>query len=91
MIKVPVSAQMQARLKRPKLHQLYLGRYLLFLLLGLIQSTLICLGDLYFLEVQCLHPFLFLLAGWVSSIVYVNLIYTLTVSSATSARRSACC
>ncbi|MBS6366421.1 MAG: YhgE/Pip domain-containing protein [Clostridiales bacterium] len=80
MIKVPVSAQMQAQLKRPKLHQLYLGRYLLFLLLGLIQSTLICLGDLYFLEVQCLHPFLFLLAGWVSSIVYVNLIYTLTVS-----------
>ena len=43
-------------------------------------SGLICLGDLYFLEIQCEHPFYFMLAGWFTSIVFVNLLYTLTVS-----------
>ena len=37
-------------------------------------------GDLYYLGIQCEHPFYFLLAGWISSIVYVNIIYTLTIS-----------
>ena len=80
MLKVTVSENSTAGLKRLKLHQIYLGRYLIFLILGLLQSTLICLGDLFYLGIQCEHPFLFLLAGWVSSIVYVNIIYTLTVS-----------
>ena len=30
--------------------------------------------------IQCEHPFLFVLSGWITSIVYVNIIYTLTVS-----------
>lgn len=60
--------------------QSYLGRFLLFMLLGLIQATIICMGDLYFLQIQCLHPLLFFVAGWVSSFVYTMLIYTLTVS-----------
>ena len=80
MLKVTVSENSTAGLKRLKLHQIYLGRYLIFLILGLLQSTLICLGDLFYLDIQCEHPFLFLFAGWISSIVYVNIIYTLTVS-----------
>ena len=80
MLKVTVSENSTAGLKRLKLHQIYLGRYLIFLILGLLQSTLICLGDLFYLGIQCEHPFLFLFAGWISSIVYVNIIYTLTVS-----------
>lgn len=60
--------------------ELYFGRLLIFLLLGLVQSTIICLGDLLFLGIQCHHPMLFLLSGWVSSIVYVTIIYTLTIS-----------
>lgn len=67
-------------MKNVKLHQMYLGRYLIFLIVGLLQSSLICLGDLFYLGIQCKHPFLFVLAGWISSIVYVNIIYTLTVS-----------
>lgn len=67
-------------LKNLKPFQKYLGRYLIFLLAGLLQATIICMGDLWFLEIQCLHPFYFLLAGWISSFVYVNIIYTLTVS-----------
>ena len=80
MIKVTASENLKRALTPLKPAQIYLGRYLLFLVLGLIQSGLICLGDLYFLGIQCEHPFLFLLAGWVSSVVYVNIIYTFTVS-----------
>lgn len=58
----------------------YLGRSLLFLAISFIQATIICLGDLLFLEIQCEHPFLFMLAGWVSALVYTFIIYTLTVS-----------
>lgn len=80
MLKTGVSAKCTEGLKKVKPHQEYLGRYLLFLIVGLMQSTLICLGDLLYLGIQCKHPFLFMLAGWFSSIVYVNIIYTLTVS-----------
>ncbi len=80
MLKVTVSENKKSGLGQVKDHELYFGRYILFLLIGIVQSTLICLGDLYFLEIQCEHPVLFVLAGWVSSLVYVNIIYTLTVS-----------
>ncbi|WP_394926811.1 YhgE/Pip family protein [uncultured Robinsoniella sp.] len=58
----------------------YLGRYLLFMTLGLIQAFIICMGDLYFLEIQCKNPLPFVAAGLLSSFVYTNIIYTLTVS-----------
>ena len=80
MLKVTVEEERKKKLFHVKNYQLYFGRYILFLIMGLIQGGLICLGDLYFLKIQCQHPFLFILAGWVSSIVYVNIIYTLTVS-----------
>lgn len=80
MLKAGVKKKELEGLTNVKEHQKYLGRYLLFLILGLLQTTLICLGDLYFLGIQCKSPLLFLLAGWVSSIVYVNIIYTLCVS-----------
>lgn len=60
--------------------QAYLGRLVFFVVLALMQSTLILLGDLYFLQVQCANPLLFLLAGWAASFVFVNIIYALTAS-----------
>lgn len=80
MLKAGVKEKELVGLTNVKNYQKYLGRYLLFLILGLLQATLICLGDLYFLGIQCKSPLLFLLAGWVTSLVYVNLIYTLCVS-----------
>ena len=80
MMKVNVNRKRQEELADVTPAQLYLGRYILFLIIGLLQSGLICLGDLYFLEIQCEHPFCFMLAGWFTSIVFVNLLYTLTVS-----------
>ncbi|MDD6310422.1 MAG: YhgE/Pip domain-containing protein [Firmicutes bacterium] len=61
-------------------HQVYLGRYILLALIGLAQALLICLGDLFFLGIQCAHPLLFVLAGLVTAIVFGNIIYTLTAS-----------
>ena len=80
MLKVNVSDNLIHKLNNPKEHQLYIGRILLLLCIGFLQSALICLGDLYFLGIQCEHPVLFVLAGCFSSLVYVNIIYALTVS-----------
>lgn len=68
------------KIKAIKPREAYLGRYLYFMMLSLIQTTVICLGDLYFLQIQCPNPFLFVLAGWIISIVFSNIVYTLTVS-----------
>ncbi len=60
--------------------QAYVGRLLLFCAVGLAQAALICGGDLFYLGVQCVHPWLLLLACLASSLVYVNLIFSLTAS-----------
>ena len=80
MLKVNVSENCMKGLKNVKLHQIYFGRFITFMIVGLFQSTLIALGDLLYLGIQCEHPFLFLLGCWFSSLVFVNIIYTLTVS-----------
>ena len=56
----------------------YFGRWLLFAAIGLIQGLIVCLGDLWLLKVQCLHPAAFVLTGMFCSFVYVNLIYALS-------------
>ena len=58
----------------------YLGRLVFFVVVGFAQSLLILLGDLFFLGVQCAHPVLFVLAGLMASLVFVNIIYALTAS-----------
>ena len=49
-------------------------------MLAVAQGIIICLGDLFFLGVQCTNIPLFILSGVVSSLVFSLLIYTLTVS-----------
>lgn len=61
-------------------HQRYWGRFALFALLSLCQSTLVCAGDLLFFGIQCQHPFQFIVVGWLAGFVFCNMIYTLTVS-----------
>ena len=80
MMKVSVDESLLAELRPYRLHQIYLGRYLLFALLALCQSTLVCLGDILFFGIQCIHPFQFILTGWIASLVFSNIIYTFTVS-----------
>ncbi|KFI95723.1 YhgE/Pip domain-containing protein [Bifidobacterium stellenboschense] len=63
-----------------RLHQEYFGRYMLFGMLALMQGTLVCLGDLLYLGVQCEHPIQFMMVGWLAALVFSNIVYTLTVS-----------
>lgn len=67
-------------LDNPKPHELFFGRYLMFLLLSLIQSTIIVLGDLCWLKIQCLHPFEFWLAAAVTSLTFSLIVYSLTIA-----------
>ena len=60
--------------------QAYFGRGLIFVLLSLVQTLIVCLGDLFYLKVQCRHPVLFVLAGLLASFVYLNLIYAITAA-----------
>ena len=60
--------------------QAYFGRYITFFLIGQAQTAITVLGDLFYVDIQCLHPFLFWLASAASSFVFTLLIYSLTVA-----------
>lgn len=60
--------------------QLFFGRYLMFFILSQIQALIIALGDLYFLQVQCKNPLLFIVTCLISSFVYSLIIYSLTIT-----------
>lgn len=66
----------------PKHYQLFLGRYGVVGLLAFLQSTLLALGNLLFLQAQAVHPFLFLVCFWVTGQVFAFIIYTLVASFA---------
>lgn len=61
-------------------HQKYLGRYGIFGLIGFVQSTLVCLGNLVFVQVQSVHPLLYMLTGWMTSLVFTLTVYTAVVA-----------
>lgn len=58
----------------------YLGRFGIFAIVGFLQGSLVSLGSVLFTQVQPEHPFLLILAGWVSSLVFTLIIYTLVVT-----------
>lgn len=58
----------------------YFGRWLLFVVLGLIQGLIVCLGDIVLLKVQCLHPALFVASGMFCSFIYVNIIFAMALT-----------
>lgn len=81
-IKVNVSRKAQTELGYPKLRQLFLGRFGVFAFLSLLQSTVLAVGNMLFLQVQVNEPLLYLICFWVSGLVFVFIIYTLVVSFA---------
>nr|WP_076389232.1 YhgE/Pip domain-containing protein [Vaginimicrobium propionicum] len=60
--------------------QEYLGRYFMFWVIGMAQSTLLMVGLIVFVEIEPAHPFLLILAGWVISTVFTSIVYTLVVA-----------
>lgn len=80
MLKVDVDRDFVAQLDHVRQHELYLGRFCLFGMLALLQATLVGLGDIYFLGIQCQDPLGYLAAAWLTALVFSAMIYTLTVS-----------
>lgn len=68
-----------AGLPRFSATQAYFGRWLFYVTIGIIQSLIICIGDLV-LGIQCENPAAFIGAGVLAGFVYVNLLYALAYS-----------
>ncbi|WP_145943348.1 YhgE/Pip domain-containing protein [Corynebacterium glyciniphilum] len=60
--------------------QAYFGRFGIFACIGLAQSTLAVLGLIFFVQIDAAHPLLLLLCGWVTSLVFMLIVYTLVLS-----------
>ena len=67
-------------LEEPKPYELFLGRYLLFFVLAVVQAAITVWGNFYLLHIQCLYPRRFLFAAFVTSFTFSLLIYSLTIS-----------
>ena len=66
--------------KNAKEYELFFGRYILFFLLGQLQSLICVYGDLNLLGVQCHEPGKLYLIAAVTSFTFTLMIYTLTIS-----------
>ncbi|MCR5451507.1 MAG: YhgE/Pip domain-containing protein [Lachnospiraceae bacterium] len=58
--------------------QEFFGRYMLFFIIGQIQTVITVLGALLFVGIQCEHPFMLMFAMSVTSLCFTLLIYSLT-------------
>ena len=59
-------------------HQAFFGRYLVFFLMGQIQTAITVGGCLFYVDIQCLHPFLFCLASSVTAFTFTLMMYALS-------------
>ncbi|AHW65225.1 Putative phage infection protein [Corynebacterium glyciniphilum AJ 3170] len=60
--------------------QAFFGRFAIFACIGLAQSTLAVLGLIFFVQIDAAHPILLLVCGWVTSLVFMLIVYTLVLS-----------
>ena len=63
-----------------KPYQAYFGRYVTYFLICSAQATITVLGDLFFVQIQCVHPFLFWVSAMGISFTFSLLMYSLTVA-----------
>ena len=80
LVRVNPSEQALEELGHPKPRHVYFGRFFFFWLLSFLQATLLGLGDLFYLNIQCIHPWYFMLSCWFTSLVFMTIIYALVVS-----------
>ena len=81
LIKVNPSENTLKKCKRkPHMHEVFLGRFGIFAFVSILQSTVMALGNLFFLEITVTDPILYLLCFWVSGLVFQFIMYTLVAS-----------
>lgn len=61
---------------RPKKYEVYFGKWLLFIFIGIFQATIASLGALYILGSYAVHPVMFVFYSIFVSIVFMTIIYT---------------
>lgn len=76
-VMIHVQVRRRKGIEEAKLHELFFGRYRLFMMIGLSQAILVALGNLLYVGIQCVHPLLFILAACVNSIVFTMIVYGL--------------
>lgn len=59
-------------------YQKFFGRYVIFFILGQVQTLVCVMGNLCYLQIQCIHPFMYWLAAAATSFVFTLFIYALT-------------
>lgn len=59
--------------------EIFFGKYLLFITIGVLQGAVVTLGDIFILKTYVLHPVLFVLFGMFTSLIFITIIYS-TVS-----------
>ena len=57
--------------------EVYFGKLLLFLTIGMTQALIVSLGDLYLLKIYCVNPALFVTGILFTSVVFVAIVYSL--------------
>ncbi len=61
-----------------KIHEQFLGRYMVFFFISQIQALITVLGDVLFLGIQCEHPVMLWFSSSVCSFVFSFFMYSLT-------------
>lgn len=90
-VKPSVSNRAQANLRNPKPREMLIGRFLSLVCISLAQTTLIGIGNIFFLQVQVVHPWLLMLDLWFSGLVFTFLIYVLVLAFANLGKALAIC
>ena len=57
--------------------EVYFGKLLLFLTIGMTQALIVAVGDLYLLKIYCVNPALFVTGILFTSITFVAIVYSL--------------
>ncbi|WP_346685861.1 YhgE/Pip domain-containing protein [Enteroscipio rubneri] len=81
-VKPAVSQRVREGLDDPRPRELFLGRFGIMAFLSLLQTTVMGLGNLLFLQVQVAEPVLFMLCFWFAGLVFTFLIYALVAAFA---------
>lgn len=63
----------------PKPIEVFFGKYLTFVTIGILQGAVVTLGDIFILKTYVIHPVLFVLFGMFTSLIFITIIYS-TVS-----------
>lgn len=81
LIRTDVERELLPKLATPlKPWQEYFGRFGLLAVLSLLQATLLYVGLIGFVGVRPAYPLLLILAGWVMSLVFTLITYTLVLA-----------